>query len=254
MIIESSFEARTIPELVASTGVSRTGINYELKVLLNKGFIKKIKYGKRYVYIAISLDEITNLMQEAIDELNLRDLNIRGVRVKTSHQNEFIIHVGPSEILPAYQKIASKNKNTRIKAIQHHRSWFELTQKITQEQLVQFNNAIIKNKIILDAMLNESAYLFYKKEIILNPKKHKEGIESLKDRIADYSDFPDEFFNYDSEIWIFKNTTLIINWKEDVAIEITNQNITKFLSDMFDFVKMGSRKIDHNKIMKELLD
>ena len=71
--------------------------------------------------------------------------------------------------------------------------------------------------------------------------------------MADYTVFSDEFFNYDAEIWIFKTTTLIINWKEEVAIEITNANMTGFLKDMFEFVKVGGSKLDHNKAMRDLL-
>ena len=253
-IIETLFEAKTIPELVGLTGISRTGIIYELKQLQQKGFIKRIKYGKRYVFIAISEDEFVQMIQKALDEFKLKDTHKRGARVKTSHENEFIIHVGPNEILPAYQRIASKNRNTRIRAIQPHRSWLELNEKITPEQLVEFNHAIIKNKIILDGMLNESSYDSYRKEIEKDPEKHRAVVESLKGRMADYTIFSDNYFNCDSEIWIFQNTALIINWKEDVAIEITNPNMTKFLTDMFEFVKMGGKKIDHNKVIEKILE
>ncbi|MEN9921527.1 MAG: Sugar-specific transcriptional regulator TrmB [Candidatus Parcubacteria bacterium] len=252
-ILEALFEAKTVPEIVGYTGISRTGVLYELNKLQKKGFVKRIKNGKRYVYIAVTEDEFSTLIQRAVDEFKLKDSHIKGARVKTSYENEFIIHVGPKEILPAYQRIASKNRNTRIRAIQHHRSWLELNEKITPEQLVEFNRAIIKNKIILDGMLNESAYESYKKEILQNPQKHKQTVESLRGRMADYTVFADTFFNCDSEIWIFQNTALIINWKEDVAIEITNQNITKFLTDMFEFVKMGGKKIDHNRVIENVL-
>lgn len=252
-ILTALFEAKTIPEIVGMTGISRTGVVYELKNLQHKEFVKRIKYGKRYVYIAVSDDEFYGLMQHAIDEFKLKDNHIKGARVKTSHENEFIIHVGLKEILPAYQRIASKNRNTRIRAIQHNRSWSELNKKITPEQLIDFNHAIIKNKIILDGMLNEGSYDSYKKEIIQNPQKHKAIVESLGGRMADYTIFQDTFFNCDSEIWIFKNTALIINWKEEIAVEITNQNITKFLTDMFEFVKMGGKKIDHNKMVERIL-
>jgi len=119
---------------------------------------------------------------------------------------------------------------------------------------IEFNEAIKKNHIILDGMLNRGAYNAYKEEIKKDPEKHADMIESLEGRMADYTVFSDEFFNYDSEIWIFKTTTLIINWNEEVAIEITNANMTGFLKDMFEFVKEGGSKLDHNKTMRELLN
>jgi hypothetical protein len=45
---------------------------------------------------------------------------------------------------------------------------------------------------------------------------------------------------------------LIINWREEVAIEITNKEIMLFLRDMFEFVKVSNRKIDHNRLIKQV--
>jgi hypothetical protein len=222
-------------------------------MLAKRGFVQILKNKKRKLYVSVSVNTLAERIQETADTILLRQNRLHGVRVKISHENEFIIHVGANEIVPAYKRIASMNKNTRIKAIQHHRSWLELIDKVTPRQLVDFNQTIIRNKIILDGMLNESSYISYKKEIQQDLEKHKEIVESLKGRMADYTVFPDSLFDYDSEIWIFKNRCLIINWKEDVAIEISNQNMVGFISDMFEFVKMGGRKIDHNKIVEGLL-
>ncbi len=253
IILEHLDEAKSIQSISKETRISRTGVVYAIAILLKRGFIQKIKNKKRSLYIAISIDEFVHKIQDVGDILLLKNNIFHGVRVKTSHENEFIIHVGANEIVPAYKRIASKNRNTRIRAIQHNRSWSELNEKISSEQLIEFNQAIIKNKIILDGMLNESSYDSYKKEIIQDPQKYKAVVTSLKGRMADYTVFGDNFFNCDSEMWIFQNTALIINWKEEIAVEITNQNITKFLTDMFEFVKMGGRKIDHNKIVEGLL-
>lgn len=251
-IFEYCDEARSIQNISSGTGYSRTGIKYSLESLVKKGFVQKIKYKKRYLFVSISKQELSRKIQDIADELLFSGGNLKGTRIRISKRDEFIIHVGAEEILPAYGRIASMNKNERIRAIQHHRSWLQLTDKITTEQLLEFNNNVIKNKIILDGMLNESAYKSYQQEIMKDPEKHRKNVESLKGRIADYTVFPDEYFNYDAEIWIFKNTALVIGWKEEVAIEITNKNITSFLKDMFDMTKKAGRKIDHNKMMEEI--
>jgi predicted transcriptional regulator len=253
-VLEYLFEARSIQQIASGTGFSRTGIKYALKSMIDKGFVQKIKYGKRSLYVSVTKEELSRKIQDIADELVFSGRGLKGVKLRTSKRDEFIIHVGTEEILPAYSRISSMNKNERIKAIQHHRSWVQLTDKITQEQLEEFNNNIIKNKIILDGMLNESAYKSYAKEIVANPKKHKKGVKSLKGRMADYTVFPDKYFDYDAELWMFKNTALVISWKEEIAIEITNKNITSFLKDMFEFVKMQGRKIDHNKMIEEIIN
>lgn len=245
---------KNVQKIAEDSGISRTGVNHVLKNLVDKGLVKYLLIGKRRSYLAISLEELSQKFRQTLEEIDIVNKDKKGTKIKISKEDEFIIHVGAKEIIPAYRRIATENKNERIRAIQHHRSWNQLIEKITPEQLVEFNEVIKKNNIIIDGMLNKSAYNTYREEIKSNPKKHTEAVESLEGRMADYTVFPDEFFDYDAEIWIFKTTTLIINWHEEVAIEITNVNITGFLRDMFEFVKAGGSKLDHNKAIRELLN
>jgi len=246
-------DLKSVQQIAKDSKISRTGINYALKNMIRRGFVNYRIIGKRRHYIAISHDQLIIKLKQALDQVEIRNANKKGVRVKTSPEDEFIIHVGAREIIPAYKRIASENKNERVQAIQHHRSWNELIKKITPKQLVEFNKQIIDNRLIIDGMLNESAYEAYKQEIKTAPEKNASAIKSLEGRMADYTVFPDNQFDHDAEIWIFKTTTLIINWHEEIAIEITNANMTFFLKDMFESVKAGGKKIDHNQAMKELL-
>lgn len=250
-ILGTLSEPKTVQGIAQASQLSRTGINHSLKKLARNGLVHFNKKGKRRFYACLTplelrnkLEQITNGLEESIQKGGV------SLRLKKS---EFKIHVGTKEIIPAYQRIAFENKNERIRAIQHHRSWNELVDKITPKQLVNFNDAIKKNDLIIDGMLNENAYKAYQEEIASNPKKNKEVVESLEGRMADYSVFPDNIFDYDAEIWLFKNTTLLISWKEEVAIEISNANMTGFMKDMFEYVKSGNRKLDHSQALKDSL-
>lgn len=246
--------AKSVQNISKATGLSRTGINYSLKVLISKGLISPIQNNKRILYLALTPQELIGKFQQTADDIAISmDETKKGVRIRTSKENEFIIHIGSQEIIPAYERIASMHKNERIKAIQHHRSYNALLKRITHKQLVQFNTFIRDHNLIIEGVVNEGAYDSYKVEIRENPSKFKDTIESLTNRMADYSYFPDKFFNSETEIWLFKSTALLISWNEEVAIEITNQQMASFLKDMFEFVKTGCRKIDHNEAMRKLL-
>lgn len=244
---------KQLKEISEETCLVRTSVAYNLKGLIKRKIVHQIKFGKRYRYIALLPHQFSLKLQDAIDEVFARQDEQKGVRIKTNKENEFIIHIGPREIVPAFKRIALEIKNDRVKAIQHHRSFNDQVEVATPKQVVDFNQAIIQNKIIVDGILNEGAYKAYYEEIKGNPEKFKAQIKSLEGRMSDYSTFPDNYFNYDAEIWIFKTTTLIINWKEKVAIEITNESMTNFLREMFEYVKRSSKKIDHNEVMRGLL-
>ncbi len=253
-ILNSLEEPRNVQGIVRATSLSRTGINHAIRGLIAKGLVEHQSIGKRRSYIAISLERLTQKLKEALGEIEIANKDKKGVKIKVSREDEFIIHIGAREIVPAYARIASENKNERIRAIQHYRSFMEIVEKASSTLIGKFNEAIKSNQIILDGLINESAYRKYAEDIKRDPKKFEGAIESLEGRMADYHVFPDNVFNYDAEIWLFKTTTLIINWKEEVAIEITNSNMTGFLKDMFSFVKAGGRKIDHNKAMRDIIE
>lgn len=243
---------KNVRDIARDSGVSRTGVTYCLEKLTKKGLVSPIQIKRRRNYIAVSGDRLAQKFERAIGDIQMSAKEKRGVRIRTSKENEFIIHVGKEEVIPAYLRIVKENKNQRIKAIQHHRSWNAMLEKISQEQLVEFNKTVIQNKLIIDGILNESAYAQYKEEIKSDFKKNAAAVESLEGRMADYTTFPDQFFDHDAEIWLFKDTALIVNWREEVAIEITNKEIMLFLRDMFEFVKVSNRKIDHNRLIKQV--
>lgn len=246
--------AKSVFAIAAETKLSRAGIKYSLENLMRKDLVSHIKHGKRVLYMAVSVNELHKRLQNTIDNLLIDSGAKKGVRIRTSLQNEFIVHIGLKEIIPAYERIASVSKGERVKAIQSSKSWKDLLEKFSSKQLIRFNNAIIENKIIADGILQRNAYRLYGEMLRQNPERLKESAESLIGRMADYTFVPENFFNQHAEIWIFKDTTLIVNWNDEVAIEITNANITGFLRDMFEFVKIGGSKVDHNQAMRELLE
>ncbi|MCX6716088.1 MAG: hypothetical protein NT077_03680 [Candidatus Taylorbacteria bacterium] len=251
-ILKAISSPKNVQDIARSSGISRTGIKHCLNNLTFRGIVKTVHAGIHKSYASISSKEITKsllLIASDIGDAQPGDL----IHVKITQEKKFVLHIGSKEIIPAYQRIALTNKNERIRAIQHHKSWNELLKKISKSQLIEFNESIIKNHLVIDGILNESAYDAYIKEIQANSAKQKDLVESLNGRMADYTVFPDNFFNYDSEIWIFKTTALIISWKNEVAIEITDKNIIGLIKDMFDLMKNSGRKIDHNQLIKKVL-
>lgn len=252
-IMTSLATPKTVQEIAKNTQLSRTGINYALQNLIDRQLVSIMPKGKRSLYSAISAADLQKLLDRAVNELaNESGGGAGGVGIKRK-KDKFTIHVGKEEVIAAYKRIAYGNKNTRIRAIQHHRSWLELMDKITPRQLVAFNDTIRKNDLIIDGMLNASAYKAYQAEIKADAAKHQEAVKSLEGRMADYTIFRDDAFNYDTEVWIYKDTTVLINWKEDVAVEFTNASMTGFMRDLFAFAKAANQRINHHRALEAAL-
>lgn len=252
-VLESLAQAKTHQEVATEIKIPRTTAAFKTNNLLKKGLVLSIKNGKRFRYISLTESQLSDKLQNIIGEIRATASDRKGAQIRLSKESEFIIHVGTKEIIPAYERIASMSQDERIKAIQGIKSWKALLEKISPAQLIRFNQAVIENNLIIDGIVQKSSYKVYGEMIRKDPKAQKETAESLIGRMADYVFVPDNFFDVSSEIWLFKSTAFIINWEQEVAVEIINADIMSFLRNMFEFVKIAGTKIDHNEAMRQLL-
>ncbi|MBP9701953.1 MAG: hypothetical protein KBD47_03185 [Candidatus Pacebacteria bacterium] len=252
-ILTSLEQVKTFQEVAHTIDIPRTTVAFITKRLIHRNLVLPVKNGKRFRYIAITEEQLRSNLLSVIGEIESTASERKGSQVKISKESEFTVYAGIKEIIPAHERIASLNVDQRIYAIQPNKSWINLHKKLSAAELIRFNESIKKNRIILEGILQENAYklygIFFKKD----PKALRAIVESFTGRMADYGTVPERFFDYHAEIWIFKSTVMIINWEEEVAIEIINQNITGFVKDMFEIVKNNSKKIDHNQAMRDIL-
>lgn len=252
-ILTALDSVKNLKELASATSLPRTSVAFTIKLLTKKGLLVQSKYGKRLRYIAVSASEFCKTLQQASDVINANGGEKKGARVVASKESEFIIHRGIKEMIPAYERVTSLNRNERLKAIQPNKSWINLHKKLTAEQMIRTNNAMRNNNIIIDAIVQQNAYKLYGKMFRDDPEALKEIAESFMDRSADYVSVPANVFDYNAEIFLFKNTVLINNWAEEISIEITNKDIMNFMKDMYEIVKQSGSKIDHNKAIRDIL-
>jgi hypothetical protein len=252
-ILAALEQVKTFQEVAHTIDIPRTTVAFITKKLIHRNIVLPVRNGKRFRYIAITEEQLRSNLLSVIGEIESTASERKGSQVKISKESEFTVYAGIKEIIPAHERIASLNANQRVYAIQPNKSWMNLHKKLSPPQLIKFNESIRKNKIILEAVLQENAYKLYGLFFKDNKQALQAVAESFTDRMTDYGTVPEKFFDYHAEIWIFKSTVMIINWEEEVAIEIINQNITGFIKDMFEIVKNNSKKIDHNQAMRDIL-
>src|SRR3989344_5875313 len=106
-ILESLAQAKTPSEAAAEVKIPGTTIAFKVKHLLKKGLVLPIKNGKRFRYISLTESQLKDRLQNIIGEMETTVGERKGSQVRLSGENEFIIHVGTKEIIPAYERITS---------------------------------------------------------------------------------------------------------------------------------------------------
>lgn len=254
LVLEGFREVRSHTEVAETTHIPRTTIAFIGKQLLQKGLLLPVKQGKRFNYISLTEEQLRNRLLQTLGEMRATANERKGAQIRISKESEFTIHVGLNEVIEAYSRIAAFNKDTRIKAIQSYKSWITIVEKLGPEGLIRFNKYVRDNNLIIDGILQDKQYDWYGEYLKEHPQSESVNTaESLGQRMADYTLVPSEFFNVYSEIWIFRSTVIIINWNDEVAIEVTNDQMMSFLRDMFEFVKMGGKKINHEEYLRDMI-
>lgn len=255
LILEAFREAKSHREAAEKTRIPRTSVAFVVKNLVKKGLLLPVRNGKRFLYVSLTEQQLHNRLLQILGEMRATANERKGAQIRISKESEFTIHVGLNEVIEAYSRIAAINKDTRIKAIQSYKSWITIVEKLGPEGLIRFNKHVRDNNLIIDGILQDKQYDWYGEYLKGHPQAESiDTAESLGQRMADYTLVPSEFFNVYSEIWIFRSTVIIINWHDEVAIEITNDQMMSFLRDMFEFVKMGGKKINHEEYLREMMD
>lgn len=241
-------------DIAHAASIPRTTAAFITKNLMKKGLVLPVMHGKRFRYIALTEEQLSMRLEQMLGEMKSTARERKGVQIRLSKESQFSIHIGTKEVIQAYLRIATANKDTRIKAIQGSKSWGSLLTKLSSDELIKFNQAVKDNKIIVDGIIGDNSYDDYREYLKMEAGANvKKAAESLTGRMADYTTVSKEFFDVYSEIWIFNTTVIIINWNEEIAVEITNREIMTFLRDMFEFVKVGGKKVNHEATMREVL-
>ena len=247
-------EEKTLAVIARETGISRTGAGYCLEQLRERGLVFRRKQYRQYLYRAMSAEELSEKLESIALELLGGHGRSKRLNLRTSAESEVIVYRGIEEIIPAYERITSSNKNARLRVIQPNKSWMTLHKKLLPDQLIRVNNALRDHNIILEAILQRDAYALYEKFLQNNQSKITDIAESFTGRMADYTLVSPNLFDHHAELWMFRQTGLLINWEDEIALEIVNADMIGFLGDFFDIAKASGSKIDHNRVMREMIE
>jgi DNA-binding MarR family transcriptional regulator len=153
---------KNVQKIAEDSGISRTGVNHVLKNLVSKGLIKYSPVGKRRTYSSITLEELSQKFQQTLEEIEIANKDKKGAKIKISKEDEFIIHIGAKEIIPAYRRIAAEKMDIYVMggAVAYKRSpdWVEYNIKIDVPSAKQVIESGLPIKYIMAQTTHNPVY------------------------------------------------------------------------------------------------
>lgn len=218
----------TMSVLADLTDIPRTSLYPIIERLQNRNLIKRQpgRGGK------------ISLRQETISQIN-----------NEAKQEGVIFHIGRENLTSLYEKLGEMAKKDRFYIIETTKSIIAMTAKIPNEKIIELNEFYGQNELIAEAILPES---FLKQKIILLKEAGhsvSEYFKAMHERMYAVYTVPDELLTFNAEVLIVKNLIFLVNWEDDIAYEIRDEEITKLIKAMYKSFTMAGQKINFNEVI-----
>lgn len=219
----------SVSDIARHSKIPRTSLLYMLKKLCHRGLVAREKRGKRILWKSNSF-----------------------VASKKISNQDIVIYQGVRSIFQIFEKWTSLPKNTRIAGIQPDKSLRQSLRKNNMADFVRVNESVKRNKIIFEGIVHEKSTASIISE--MGKDKARKVFDSFVGRLEDYIKIPNEFADVESEIYLFKGATYIINWDKEIAIGIHDKDMVDLLMAMFLCVKEVGTRYNQGEKMKQSND
>lgn len=235
-----------ISEISKQTDIPRTSLYYMLDKLHSRGFIIKNKINKKLYW---SLD---NNFKKTITDGNSNEKN--NYTEVVSKNSEIKIFKGVKDLENIFWDILKIPPKERVRGFQPTPSISEVTRKVPTEDIVKFNKEFKNKQFISEGIVHEGSLEAIKNN--MSEDNAKKLFESFGGRSSDTAKIPEDHMqDVYSEIYIYYGKVAIVNWKEEFAVLIGDENVFKLLLEMFKSTKYLMDKYNQNeKIAKKLID
>lgn len=217
----------------------RTTINFYLRKLSLKGWVKRTKISK-YPYPLWYLSEKSEIKNSIFDSLSTMGVPLDTLATTTTRE-------GYEQVIAAYEKILEVGKTERVIVIQGSIAPSAALLNLPTEFIERIHSTQKQKRIILEGVTSNKGLSVFKNMSLRELKSHH-------GRLTVVHIIPDEYLNFDAEIFLFHHKAIIIQPSSSRALIIDDENTTQALNMLFNFIKEHAEKIDLNAYIKSWID
>ncbi len=246
-------EDLNVSRIAEITRIPRTTLYTAIDSLLHRNMIRARKIGKSTVLSPVSRNELAETLQnESMQMVESGTFTIqkKTAQMSESRQNAMTFIHGKDAMLDVWKHMAQSCGN-RFQMIQPTRSLMTVLGKYDPNVFVPINDAIKKNKVILETIVNENSFPTYMNLYKGNPQIQKQIVKSFMGRAADTTMVKNSFLKNDADLILTSRQAFLMNWDHEIGIKIENRDIVQLLHELFRLAKGHGQKVDFNEYVKK---
>ncbi len=201
-----------------------------LKGLQERGLVHRKEVPRAIMWSVITQEELQERQKELFVSLGERGLD----NIELSEVGTVTIYRGPEKMLESNRKLLEANTGERVLSIEPNGIWKHFS-SASAKDWKELNELVKKKQIIVESILEEGFEKVLKKEI--DP-----GVEAtFLDLLYDVRIVPERMLDSSTEIFIFRDQVLFMDWAHMVAVEIKNPSTTRVIKAMFRMLQQSGR-------------
>jgi hypothetical protein len=238
-----------VASISRDTKISRMTLYPILQSLKNRRLVEYKRVGKRKFWTLTNKQLISDILWDCIQNFDER----KNIQIRSGDSGFSIIR-GTKNLINIWERAVDIYKENRIYGIQPTASLVSILSKVNwQEIMSPINNAILKKGLIVEGLTREDYINTYINHFKGDKDFQVKILKSLLGRKTDMALVSNEYLNYPVDFMMFENKGFIINWKDEVAIEIDNTDMLGFLKELFDLARGYGKHVDQNAYVSKLL-
>ncbi|MBU3668460.1 MAG: TrmB family transcriptional regulator [Candidatus Taylorbacteria bacterium] len=169
---------------------------------------------------------------------------------------DIVITKGIDACHAVWRKIADLKAGEKVVSIQPNESIKYTFKKLGINSLYPSNDALNTKGIVSEALVNETCYEFV--YTILKKERGKEfalnELRKFAPRPSNNASIDKKYLQTPTELFFIRGTAYLVNWKDEVSIEIHNETIMNFLYELYTLARGYGRKIRQKEFIEELVN
>jgi hypothetical protein len=178
--------------------------------------------------------------------LLLAEEHKRPVKVSKKN-NEIIIYRGKEQMMILANRVLDFHRDERVQWMQPNKLWEVWLKRGLKKRVVWLTQYLQEKGIITEGIFADN--------FIEYDYKHggRELLQGYLDRPTIIHTIPESFLQFYSDVMVFRDVVSIMNWKDEVAIEIKNQDLVDLFKSLFEYIKVTGKKVDLQEETKKKL-
>lgn len=232
-------EPLSVSSVAQLSCIARTTTSYHLHKLYTRGFVERVKIGSLFRWRLRSRRSLKYDLESAISILTFSN------GADATKDNVLVEH-GLQNVYAALERILELNRTERVYVIQGNIAAEESVRKINERFMFRLHERIKEKEIIMEGVIGERVLALFQ-------KLSKEQLQSHAGRLMITHVVPDEYMEFNTEMFLFRKTVMFVNAQEGTAVIINNSAAVDALRSMLRLMQGVGRKIDLNAYIYSLL-